>query len=68
MGFYANNLDFFYYELPFVLLIHLIFALLFKLLFNYRVSLLLRKYSFYGTMLFIVYEGNVEIFSFYFFG
>lgn len=67
IGFYANNLDFFYYELPFMFMIHFLLAIIFNLLFNHRVSLLLRKYSFYGTLLFIIYEGNVESFAFYFF-
>ncbi len=28
---------------------------------------MLRKYSFYGTFLFVLYEGNVEHFAYYFF-
>lgn len=47
--------------------LHFLLSIIFKLLFNYRVSLLLRKYSFYGTLLFIIYEGNVESFAFFFF-
>lgn len=67
IGFYANNLDFFFFELPFILAIHFLLNIIFKILFNYRVSLILRKYSLYGTLLFIIYEGNVEHFAFYFF-
>lgn len=47
--------------------LHFVLAIIFKLLFNYRVSLILRKYSFYGTLLFIIYEGNIESFAFFFF-
>jgi hypothetical protein len=67
IGFWANNLDFFYYQMPVLLLIYLLLSLTFRLLFNYRVSLLFRKYSFYGLLILIVYEGNMEQFSFYFF-
>ena len=42
-------------------------SILFKMLFNYRISKYIRKYSFYGILLLIVYEGNIEQFSFYFF-
>lgn len=39
----------------------------FKALFNRRVSLYLRKYSFSGIIILMIYEGNMENFSFYFF-
>ena len=67
LGFFTNNLDFFFFELPVAFLLYGIFALIFRLLFNYRISKYLRKYSFYGIFLFLVYEGNVEQFAFYFF-
>ena len=60
MGFFANNLEFFYYELPVMFAVYLIFLLIFKLLFNFRVSKYIRKYSLYGILIFIIYEGNVE--------
>ena len=41
--------------------------MVFRLLFNYRLSKYIRKYSFSGMLLLIIYEGNVEQFSFYFF-
>lgn len=66
-GFWSNNFDFFYYQMPVLLIIYLCLTILFKMLFNYRLSLLFRKYSFYGLLLVIVYEGNMEQFSFYFF-
>jgi hypothetical protein len=67
IGFFANNLDFFFYELPGIIIAYILLSLIFRALFNYRVSKYLRKYSFYGTMLFVIYEGNIEQFSFYFF-
>ena len=67
LGFFANNLDFFFYELPFIFLTYLLFSLLFRLLFNFRVSKYFRKYAFYGLFLLILYEGNVEQFAFFFF-
>jgi hypothetical protein len=67
LSFFSNNLDFFFYELPGSILIYLILSLIFKMLFNYRVSIFLRKYSLYGLILMVIYEGNVEQFSFYFF-
>ena len=67
LGFFTNNLDFFFFELPVSLMIYGALAILFRLLFNYRISKYIRKYSFYGIFLFLVYEGNVEQFAFHFF-
>jgi len=57
LGFFANNLDFFFYELPVSLVVLLVLLLIFKLLFNYRVSRYFRKYAFAGVFLFVLYEG-----------
>jgi hypothetical protein len=59
LGFFANNLDFFFFELPSILLTYLALSLLFRLTFNFRISKYVRKYSFYGTFFLILYEGNV---------
>ena len=67
LGFFANNLEFFYYELPLIFITYLLFAGAFKLLFNFRISKYIRKYAFAGILLFIIYEGNIEQFAFYFF-
>ena len=67
IGFFANNFEFFFYELPVTLLTYFLFQLIFKTLFNYRISKYFRKYAFYGILMFIIYEGNIEQFSFYFF-
>ena len=67
LGFFSNNLDFFFFELPLAFGTYFLMACIFKVLFNYRISKYIRKYSFYGIFLFIVYEGNVEQFAFYFF-
>lgn len=55
IGFFANNLDFFLYELPRSILIYVVLSLIFRALFNYRISKYLRKYSFYGILLLIIY-------------
>ena len=67
LGFFSNHLDFFYYELPISVVLYLLLSFVFKMLFNYRISKYIRKYSFYGILLFIVCEGNIEQFAFYFF-
>jgi hypothetical protein len=67
LGFFVNNLEFFYFELPSILLTYFALSLVFRLLFNFRVSVYFRKYAFYGTFLLILYEGNVEQLSFFFF-
>lgn len=67
VGFFSNNLDFFFYKLPTLLLIYLGLYLAFRAFFNLRVSVYLRKYSFPAILLLMIYEGNMEQFSFYFF-
>jgi hypothetical protein len=66
-GFFSNNLDFFFYELPGILLVYLLLFLAFRAIFKFKVSKYLRKYSFYGLLFLVVFEGNIEQFSFYFF-
>jgi hypothetical protein len=67
MGFFTNNLDFFFYEVPSILLTYIALSLVFRLLYNFRISKYIRKYAFYGTFLLAIYEGNVEQLSFFFF-
>jgi hypothetical protein len=55
IGFYANNLDFFYFTLPVIFLTYLVMHLIFRALFNYRISSYFRKYSFYGILLLLIY-------------
>ena len=55
IGFFANNLEFFFYELPGIILIYIVFSLAFRLLFNYRISKLIRKYAFYGILLLVIF-------------
>jgi hypothetical protein len=66
-GFFANNLDYLYFTLPSIIVIYLLLHLLFKVSSQFRISKLFRKYSFLGIFLVIVFEGNVEQFTFYFF-
>ena len=51
IGFYANFLDVFYFQIPFIILLFAVLALVFNFLFNYRISSLLRQYSFGGILL-----------------
>lgn len=67
VGFMANFLDYFFYELPVMVLIFLLLNLLFRLLFNYRISVNIRRYSLWGALFLVFYEGNMEQFSFYYF-
>ena len=68
MGFYANQLNSLYFQLPFILVMVTLFYNLFYLLFKYRVSLYLRKYSLLGIIFFMLLDGNFEQFGFYIFG
>jgi len=67
IGFFANHLDFIYFQVPFSFLLISTFYLAFHLLFTYRISIVLRKYSLLATVLFVLFEGNVEEFAFYLF-
>jgi hypothetical protein len=67
IGFFAINLDFFFYELPGILAVYLLMALLFRATFRSSISKHLRKYSLWGIALALVFEGNFEQFAFYFF-
>ena len=50
--------------LPFTLLSFILLALLFHLTQRFPFSLLYRKYSFYGLLVLLMIEGNVEEFTF----
>ena len=65
-GFIANNLNYFVFQMPILMLIHFLFAMLFKLTSKYKVSILFRKYSFKALFLLLLFEGNIEQFTFYF--
>jgi hypothetical protein len=51
----VNTLPFLFYQIPLILLLFLFLNLTFRALFNYRVSLQLRRYSLYGTILLVFY-------------
>jgi len=59
LGFFANNLDFFFYELPFIILVYLLMLIIFKLLKKLTIAKYFKKYSFYCVGFLILYEGNV---------
>ena len=67
IGFFANHLDFLYFQMPFVFVEVFVLYQLFKLLFDFKISVFLRKYSLFFCILLFLFEGNVQEFSFYLF-
>ena len=62
--FVGNTVDFFVFGLPALLLFVFLCNRLFYLLFNYRVSFLLRPYSFWAVLLELALQSNIEYFTF----
>jgi hypothetical protein len=58
--------DLIFVDLPVTLIIFLLGNLLFKIFFNFRISLIFRQYSLYGLFFFILLNGKLEIITFYF--
>ena len=67
-GFISNNSSLILYSIPFYIIFSLCLYIIFRLTFNYKFSVLLRKYCFGGTILLMLCEGNLEQYSFYCFG
>jgi hypothetical protein len=67
ISFIANELEFFYYQLPLMLIVHLILGCVFRITFNFKLSVAFRKYCFLGLIFFMLFEGNLEEFVFYYF-
>lgn len=53
-------------DVPVTLAIFILGNLMFRLLFNFRVSILFRQYSLYGLFFFVLLNGKIEILTFYF--
>ena len=66
-SFLANNSDLFVYSLPNALASWMLLLALFRLTYQRRLSKLFRKYSLFAVLVFFVFEGNIEQFSFYLF-
>jgi len=64
-GFIKNEMDYFIYDLPFGLFMFLLFALLFHITRNNGVSVFFIKYSCYSILFVMLFEGNIEEFTFY---
>ena len=62
--FIASTMDFFAFHLPLILVMVFIFNRLFHCLFNFRVSIFFRPYSFWWILFELLIQGNVEIFTF----
>lgn len=57
-GFFVNNLQYFFLNIPLITIALLFMRLVFKILFNYPLSALFRKFSFFGIIVFFLLEGN----------
>lgn len=57
--------NFFLVSAPLTILAFLALSLAFKLLFRFRVSQFLRKFYFVGYLFALLFEGNIQQFSFY---
>lgn len=62
--FFKTCVEYYVFYVPCMLLIILLLNRLFFLLFDYRISLGLRLYSFWATLWVVALEGNVEAFVF----
>ena len=55
IGFFANNLEYFFFELPIVILIYVLFSIMSRVFFKYRITSLIKKYAFNGILLLIIF-------------
>lgn len=65
-GFLLNLTDFIFLDLPISLALFVLGYFLFRLTFNYRISLLFRPYALIGYFFFVILDGKIEIDTFYF--
>ena len=68
MGFIENNVNIIFYSLPFFVILKIIFYSLFRFSYNVKISKIFRKYSMKGIILLMIFDGNIEQFSFYLVG
>ena len=62
--FIASTMDYFAFHVPLILLVVFLFNRLFYCLFNFKVSIFFRPYSFWWILFEILIQGNVEMFTF----
>ena len=62
--FIASVLDYFAFHVPLILIIVFLFNRLFYCLFNFRISIFFRPFSFWWTLFEMLIQGNVEMFTF----
>ena len=55
-----NQLDFLVYKIIAMLILFGVLKLLFHAMYNYPISLIVRRYYFYGTLLILIIEGSIE--------
>lgn len=60
----ANYTNFFFSYAPIVVAVFIVFRLLFRVLFNFKISKFLRKFVFLGYFLIVLFEGNIQQFTF----
>ena len=61
----VNCTNFFVVAAPIIFALFIISRIAFRLLFNYSVSRLLRKFDFWGCLFITLFEGNIQQFTFY---
>jgi len=61
--FNCNN--FFLVTLPILVVVFIVFRILFKILFNYPISVIFRKFDFVAFLFLLLFDGNIQQFSFY---
>ena len=62
--FVASTMDFFAFHVPIMLLLVFLLNRLFRCLFRYEVSSLLRAYSFWWIIFELLIQGNIQFFTF----
>lgn len=63
--FFDNLNQSFIYFLPFILIMFMTFKLFFRVFFNKPISLIFRKFEFWGIILIMMFDGNIENLTFY---
>ena len=62
---WGNCKGFFLISLPLTVLVFIVLRFAFKKGFNHKFSKLLRKFDFWGYLLLLLFEGNIQQFAFY---
>ena len=62
--FIASTMDYFAFYIPLILIVVFLFNKIFYCLFDHEVSILFRPYSFWWIIFELLFQGNVEFFTF----